>query len=254
MNDLRSPDLTSAPVVSSVPASQTTRVFASRITKRFGNRPVLRAIDMRIEPGERVVLFGSNGAGKTTLLRILATLSRPTKGTLLIDGLTIERDAQAARRRIGVVAHQPYLYDDLTAEENLRFFAKMYDVADQHSRIDEVLDLVGLAARRGDRVRTFSRGMQQRLALARAIVHRPALLLFDEPDTGLDRAGVGVLERILEEQASAGGSVLMTTHDLEFGLRAVDRVLLLDSGRLVLDIPAGSIDADDIAERMSSRS
>ncbi|CCF82695.1 heme ABC exporter ATP-binding protein CcmA [Nitrolancea hollandica] len=254
MNDLRSPELTSAPVTSSVPASQTPRVLAGRITKRFGNRPVLRAIDLRIEPGERVVLFGSNGAGKTTLLRILATLSRATKGTLLIDGLAVDRNAQTARRRIGVVAHQPYLYDDLTAEENLRFFAKMYDVAEQQARIGEVLDLVGLAGRRGDRVRTFSRGMQQRLALARAIVHRPALLLFDEPDTGLDRSGIGVLERILEEQASASGSVLMTTHDLEFGLRSVDRVLLLDGGRLVLDVPAESIDADEIAERMSSRS
>lgn len=237
-----------------MPSSQTPRVLASRITKRFGNRPVLRAIDMRIEAGERVVLFGSNGAGKTTFLRILATLSRPTKGTLLIDGLAVDRDAQGARRRIGVVAHQPYLYDDLTAEENLRFFAKMYDVADQTERINEVLDLVGLAGRRGDRVRTFSRGMQQRLALARAIVHRPALLLFDEPDTGLDRAGIDVLERILMEQSSASGSVLMTTHDLEFGLRASDRVLLLDGGRLLLDVPAESIDVDEIAERMSSRS
>ncbi len=215
---------------------------------------MLRAIDMRIEAGERVVLFGSNGAGKTTFLRILATLSRPTKGTLLIDGLAVERDAQGARRRIGVVAHQPYLYDDLTAEENLRFFAKMYDVADQTDRINEVLDLVGLAGRRGDRVRTFSRGMQQRLALARAIVHRPALLLFDEPDTGLDRAGIDVLERILIEQSSASGSVLMTTHDLEFGLRASDQVLLLDGGRLLLDVSAESVDVDEIAERMSSRS
>lgn len=215
---------------------------------------MLRAIDMRIEAGERVVLFGSNGAGKTTLLRILATLSRPTKGTLLIDGLAVDREAQAARRRIGVVAHQPYLYDDLTAEENLQFFARMYDVVGQDGRINEVLDLVGLAKRREDRVRTFSRGMQQRLALARAIVHRPPLLLFDEPDTGLDRAGIGVLERILIGQASAGGSVLMTTHDLEFGLRAADRVLLLDGGRLMLDVPAGSIDTDEIADRMNSRS
>lgn len=240
--------------MSTVLSSQAPRVLASRITKRFGNRPVLRAIDLQIEAGEQVVLFGSNGAGKTTFLRILATLSRPTKGTLAIDGLAVDRDAQSARRRIGVVAHQPYLYDDLTAEENLRFFAKMYDVADQSERIDEVLELVGLSGRRYDRVRTFSRGMQQRLALARAIVHRPALLLFDEPDTGLDRAGIGVLERILMEQAVAGGSVLMTTHDLEFGLRAVDRVLLLDGGRLMLDVPAGSIDAEEIVERMSSRS
>lgn len=243
-----------APVSSSAPSSTTPRVLASRITKRFGNRPVLRAIDLRIEAGERVVLFGSNGAGKTTFLRILATLSRPTKGTLLIDGLPVDRSAQAARRRIGVVAHQPYLYDDLTAEENLRFFAKMYDVPDQAARIREVLELVDLAGRRGDRVRTFSRGMQQRLALARAIIHQPALLLFDEPDTGLDRAGIGVLERILSGQSAMGGSVLMTTHDFEFGLRSTDRVLLLDGGRLILDVPAESTDVDDIAERMSVRS
>ena len=243
-----------AAVSSYEPSSQTPRVLATRITKRFGNRPVLRAIDLRIEAGERVVLFGSNGAGKTTLLRILATLSRPTKGTLLIDGLLVDRSARAARHRIGVVAHQPYLYDDLTAEENLRFFAKMYDVVGPAERIEAVLELVGLAGRRGDRVRTFSRGMQQRLALARAIVHRPALLLFDEPDTGLDRDGIGVLEKILSGQTSDGGSVLMTTHDFDFGLRAADRVLLLDGGRLVLDTPASSIDVEEIAERMSSRS
>jgi len=218
------------------------RVRAVAITKRFGNRMALRGVDLVVRPGERLALLGPNGAGKTTLLRILATLSRPTSGSLEIDGLPVERAALEARRRIGVVAHQPYLYEDLTAAENLRFYARMYDVPDPDQRIFEVLTLVGLDERRDDRVRSFSRGMQQRLALGRAILHRPSLLMLDEPDSGLDRGGMALLAGTVAEHAAAGGSTVITTHDLGFALGAVDRVLVLRAGRVTLR--ANALDLD----------
>lgn len=235
------------------PAPRVPRVKISKLTKRYERRGVLRSIDLELYPGERVALLGANGAGKTTLLRILATLSRPTSGTVSIAGHLTHKAAQAVRAQVGVVAHQPYLYEDLTAEENLRFFARMYSVADERSRIDEILFMVGLIARRGDRVGTFSRGMQQRLAIGRAILHKPALLLLDEPDSGLDREGARALERILGYQRTTEGTVLMTTHDLRFGLSAADRVLLLENGKIVLDAPAPTLDEDELDERLSRR-
>jgi len=242
-----------APVDAAAPIPRVPRVKINRLTKRYERRGVLRSIDLELYDGERVVLLGANGAGKTTLLRILATLSRPTSGSVTIAGHLTHKDAQAVRAQVGVVAHQPYLYDDLTAAENLRFFARMYDVADERSRIDEVLFLVGLIARRDDRVRTFSRGMQQRLAIGRAILHRPALLLFDEPDSGLDREGARVLERILGYHRSGGGTTLMTTHDLRFGLTVGDRVLLLENGKLVLDAPSHTLEENALDERLARR-
>lgn len=245
------------------PATQATPRFAesvrepllqaSGITKRFGNRAVLRGINLELGPGERVALFGPNGAGKTTLLRILATLSTPTSGTLAIGGLDLSREREEARRHIGVVAHQTYLYEDLTAEENLRFYARMYDVADPPRRISEVLKVVGLDERRHDRVRTFSRGMQQRLSLARATLHRPQLLLLDEPDAGLDRAAVGLLAELIARQAADGGAVLLTTHDLGFGLASSERVLLLRSGRITVDVSADEIDVERIDRHLGYR-
>lgn len=217
------------------------RVLAERLTKRFDRHVVLRGVDLRLEQGERVALFGPNGAGKTTLLRILATLAQPTAGRVVIDGIPVREQPAEARRRLGVVAHQPYLYPDLTAAENLHFFARMYDVPGAGARVAELLEVVGLSGRASDRVGTFSRGMLQRLALARAILHRPAVLLLDEPDTGLDREGLRVLEALLVGQTEGGGTVLLTTHDLRFGLANAERALVLRGGRLVLDIPAGEI-------------
>ena len=226
------------------------RVRVERVTKRFGMQPVLRPISFAVNAGERVVLFGANGAGKTTLLRILATLSRPTSGSLMIDDLPVEGRTQVVRQRIGVVAHQTYLYPELTAAENLHFFGRMYDVPDIATRINSVLERVGLAARRDDRVQTFSRGMQQRLSIGRAMLHQPTVLLLDEPDTGLDLSGQRVLAAVIEEQATVGGSVLVTTHNLPFGLAVADRVLLLERGRLVLDRPAGDVDVAEIDRRL----
>lgn len=211
-------------------------VEISGITKRFGFRGVLRGVSFAVAPHECVVILGANGAGKTTLLRILATLVRPTSGSVRIAGQSLTGDAQAIRRRIGVVSHQTFLYQDLTAEENLRFYARMYDLPEPERRVSEVLDLVGLSDRGQDRISGFSRGMQQRAAIARALLHRPSLLLLDEADAGLDRAGRLILDRIIRAQQEVG-SVIMTTHDVPAALSLADRVLLLHAGRLALDTP-----------------
>jgi heme exporter protein A len=189
-------------------------IIVSKLVKRFGLKTVLRGLDFHVQEGEFVALLGPNGAGKTTFLRILASLSRPTLGNVSIAGYNLPIQAAAVRRNLGVVSHMPLLYGDLTAEENLRFFGMLYCIPKQKQRIDEVLELVGLASRRRDLVRTFSRGMQQRLAIGRAILHDPDVLLFDEPHTGLDQDACDMLDRLLREVAGQGRTVVMTSHDL----------------------------------------
>jgi heme exporter protein A len=185
-----------------------------KLIKRFGSKTILRGLDFEVRQGEFVALLGPNGAGKTTFLRILASLSRPTLGAVQIAGYSLPAQAAAVRYRLGVVTHLPLLYGDLTAEENLQFYGRMYGVFSLHSRIDEVLNLVGLVARRHDLVRTFSRGMQQRLAIGRAILHDPEVMLFDEPHTGLDQDACDMLDGLLRDVAGRGRTVVMTSHDL----------------------------------------
>lgn len=185
-----------------------------KLTKRFGLKTVLRGLDFHVEPGEFVALLGPNGAGKTTFLRILSSLARPTQGTVKLAGFSLPAQAGAVRQRLGVVSHQPLLYENLTAFENLTFYGRMYAVHDLTKRIDEVLEMVGLAARRNDLVRTFSRGMQQRLAIGRAVLHDPQVMLFDEPYTGLDQDASAMLDGVLRDVAALGRTVVMTSHDL----------------------------------------
>ena len=210
-------------------------IQAKKIVKSFGPRFALAGVDLSVEAGEFVTLLGPNGAGKTTLLRILATLTRPTSGTLLIDGLDPSQVGDEARRRIGFLSHRTLLYDDLTAEQNLNFYARMYDVGDGQPRIESLLKQVGLLTRRHDLVRTFSRGMQQRLSVARAVLHHPQVLLLDEPYTGLDPNAAQVLTDLLSELAGEGCAVILTTHNLERGLMAGRRVVVLVRGRIVYD-------------------
>ncbi len=185
-----------------------------KLIKRFGLKNVLRGLDFDVQAGEFVALLGPNGAGKTTFLRILASLSRPSLGQVNVAGYKLPGQAAAVRRRLGVVSHLPLLYGDLTAEENLQFYGRMYDLPNLNVRIDEVLDMVGLAGRRRDLVRTFSRGMQQRLAIGRAVLHDPDVMLFDEPYTGLDQDASEMLDEVLKNVAAAGRTVVMTSHDL----------------------------------------
>lgn len=185
-----------------------------RLVKRFGLKTVLRGLDFDVRPGEFVALLGPNGAGKTTFLRVLASLARPTLGEVRIGGYRLPDQAAAVRARLGVVSHLPLLYGDLTAEENLRFYGRMYGIENAGRRITDVLEMIGLESRRHDLVRTFSRGMQQRLAIGRAVLHDPDVILFDEPYTGLDQDASAMLDGVLRAVAGQGRTVVMTSHDL----------------------------------------
>jgi heme exporter protein A len=189
-------------------------ITVKRLVKRFGLKTVLRGVDFAVQPGEFVALLGPNGAGKTTFLRILASLSRPSVGEVNIAGYKLPNEAAQVRARLGVVSHLPLLYGDLTADENLHFYARMYNIPDYELRVTEVLEMVGLDARRRDLVRTFSRGMQQRLAIGRAVLHDPDVVLFDEPYTGLDQDASSMLDDVLRTVAAKGRTVVMTSHDL----------------------------------------
>ncbi len=214
------------------------------LIKTFGLKPVLRGLDLEVAPGEFVTVVGPNGAGKTTLLRILATLSRPSGGRVRVAGYDLPDGAGAVRQLLGVLSHQPLLYGDLTAEENLRFFGRMYGVEQLGDRIRETLKLVGLSGRGRDPVRTFSRGMWQRLSIARAILHDPPLLLLDEPYTGLDPDASAMLDGLLRATAGQGRTVLMTTHDLARGLALADRVVILSRGKIAFAAQRAELDAE----------
>jgi heme exporter protein A len=221
-------------------------IAVRKLVKRFGLKTVLRGMDFSVEPGEFVALLGPNGAGKTTFLRILASLSRPTMGQVKIAGYFLPQQAAAVRRRLGVVSHLPLLYGDLTAEENLRFFARMYDIPDADRRIAEVLEMVGLASRRRDLVRTFSRGMQQRLAIGRAVLHDPEVMLFDEPHTGLDQDACQMLDTVLQEVAARGRTVVMTSHDLARVADLASRFDILSRGAISASIQRSEIDPNNL--------
>ncbi len=207
-----------------------------KLVKTFGQRVVLRGVDLTINEGEFVTLMGANGAGKTTLLHIVASLSRPTAGDIFISGYRLADSASQLRRFIGLVSHKTLLYDDLTADQNLHFYARMYDVPDASERIETILKQVGLWGRQHDPVRTYSRGMQQRLAIARAILHNPPILLLDEPDTGLDQHASDMLGQLLSAVGISHRTILMTTHNLERGLSLGDRMVILAKGKIVYDV------------------
>jgi len=205
-------------------------VRAEGLVRAFAGTPVLRGVDLRVDAGEVVALLGPNGAGKTTLMRILALLLRPDGGRLALFG--VETATPVLRRRLGYAGHESFCYLDLTGAENLAFYAQLFDVPQAPARVAEVLSWAGLegAARRP--VRTYSRGMTQRLALARALVHRPELLLLDEPFSGLDAGAVVALQARLAELAAAGHTVVLTTHDLERAAPIATRFAVLHRGRV----------------------
>ena len=200
-------------------------IEVKKLVKRFGLKTILRGLDFSVEPGEFVALLGPNGAGKTTFLRILSSLSRQTLGQVKIAGYRLPDQAAQVRAKLGVVSHLPLLYPDLTAEENLRFYGRMYGINNMEARITEVLKMVDLENRRKDLVRTFSRGMQQRLAIGRAVIHDPEVMLFDEPYTGLDQDASEMLDEVLRSVAAKGRTVVMTSHDL---VRAEDLATRFD--------------------------
>lgn len=186
-----------------------------------------------IEKGEFLAVFGPNGAGKTTLIKIMATLVSPTSGKVIIDGINIKDNPIEIRKKIGVISHETYLYHDLTAAENLRFFGRMYGTPDIENRIGELLKQVGLFYRKNDRVRTFSRGMKQRLSIARALIHNPPILLLDEPYTGLDQHASATFDRILGGMNAHDKTRVLISHDIERGIALCDRAIILADGHIV---------------------
>lgn len=221
----------------------------STLIKTYGALPVLRKLDLTVERGEFVALMGPNGSGKSTLLRLLTGLSRPTAGRILVGGWSLPQEAAAVRAQIGLVSHKSLLYDHLTAFENLLFFARLYDLPQNEidDRISGVLGQVRLYKRMHDLVRTYSRGMQQRLSIARALLHDPHILLFDEPYTGLDQDAATVLDEMLRETHRMGHTIMMATHQLDRAARLASRVIVISRGVVAYDVPADTIDVVTLA-------
>ncbi|HEX5038558.1 MAG TPA: heme ABC exporter ATP-binding protein CcmA [Candidatus Limnocylindria bacterium] len=213
-------------------------VITTDLARLFGGRPALAGVSVTVEAGRAVALLGPNGAGKTTLLRILSTAVRPSYGGARIDGLDLDRDADAIRPRIAYLSHSTGLYDDLTARENLAFAATMLGTPDAASRVDRALEDVGLAGRGHDLVRTLSAGMRKRLALARILIGEASLVLLDEPMAALDDEAMGLVEELLAVWRQVGVTVLLAAHSIERLEAHLDGRVILERG-LVADV-AGS--------------
>ena len=216
------------------------------ITKNFGSMTVLDNVNFSVKGGEFLTIVGPNGAGKTTLIKIMATLVNATGGTVELGGFNVKKSPEKVRGIIGVISHNTYLYNELTAGENLKFFGKMYAIPEIDRRVDEVLGETGLSDRKHDRVGTFSRGMKQRLSIARAILHNPAVLLLDEPYTGLDQQASASLESVLDSLTGSGITTIMISHDLKRGLALADQVMIMASGTVTYHAPAAEV--ADVAE------
>jgi len=218
----------------------TAAVELSDLGRAYGERSALAGVSLSLPAGSTLVVFGPNGAGKSTLLRVLATLLRPTSGSVRVLGHELPREAWAVRGRIGLLGHEPLLYRELTGRENLRFHARLHRVGLE--RVEALLDAVGMARRADEPVATLSRGMVQRLAAARAVLHEPELLLLDEPRANLDPGAAELLEPLI----GAGHTRVMTSHDPDGGLAEADIALGLRGGKVALLEPAAQLDAGDV--------
>lgn len=219
-------------------------IAAHHLRKVMDDRTILNDLNFSIEPGAFVVLLGANGAGKSTLMRICSMLLPVTSGEVTLFGESLRSAGSHLRRRIGLVSHQAMLYRDLSPRENLRLFGQLYDVPRPDERAMQLLELMNLADRADDPVKSFSRGMTQRTAIARALMHDPDLILADEPFAGLDAPSVHNIEMILSALNKAGHTIMLANHDIHQSLRLVSRVLLLRRGELVMDRPAAGLQAD----------
>lgn len=221
-----------------------------QVTKTFGRVKAVDAVDLKVNHGEAITLFGPNGAGKTTLLKMIAGLSRPTGGALFIDGVEVtDGHHYGIRKRIGYISHQSLTYGQLTAVENLSFFAQLYGVKNHEEKARALLSEVGLLSRADDVVETYSRGMKQRLSIARALVHDPDIMLLDEPFTGLDQHAAEMLKTTLERMREGGRTFIMITHNIAVGVAISGRVAVQVSGKIVIDEPTDGLDIDQFGKQ-----
>ena len=211
------------------------------VSKVFGERHAVDNLSLELPQGAFLSIFGPNGAGKTTLLRMLSTLSRPTHGTIELLGISLKDEPDVAREHIGLISHNSMLYADLSAEQNLLLAARLYGIAEPAQRVDQMLEAVELSHRRLDAVRTFSRGMTQRLSIARALLHDPEVVFLDEPYSGLDPHAVEVFDQLLAA-VREGRTFVMVSHDLRKGFEACTHALVLARGRKVAFAPKDAID------------
>lgn len=208
-------------------------LFEARgIVKRYGNATALSGLDISLNRGDFVTVFGANGAGKTTFLKIAAALMSPTEGEILLSGKELDRTDSEQRSKIGYIGHDIFMYMSLTARENLRFYASLYDISDADQKIDTMLDSVGLSQRSGSVTRNFSRGMLQRLTIARAFLHNPSLMLLDEPYTGLDTHAAEILNELLRSMDTGDRAGIMTTHNIDQGFDIATHVAILHGGKI----------------------
>jgi heme ABC exporter ATP-binding subunit CcmA len=218
------------------------------LSRSFGRIVALDHIDLAIYKGEFLTVFGPNGAGKTTLIGILSSLIKPTSGSINFNGRSIQDNSNHLRRSIGVIEHQPLLYDQLTARENLRFFGKMYGIESLEERIDEVLGAINLHHRANDLSGTFSRGMLQRLSIARAMLHQPSIYLLDEPYSGLDQHSGDKLRDMLAKLKAESKTILMTTHNLERGFELSNRNVIMVKGKVEYDKSSEGMTVDTVRD------
>ncbi len=235
------------------PAASWPAVRAVGVHKVLDDRPILRDLTFDLPAGCYATLLGANGAGKTTLLRMLSTLTTPSRGELEIFGRSTRRQGTLIRAKIGLIGHQSMLYRDLSALENLIFFGRLHDLPEPSARAMDLLEFVGLADRAHDAVKTFSRGMVQRVSIARALLHEPRLLLADEPFAGLDAPSADTVERLMAQLNAEGMAVILANHDVRQSLRLAERVIVLRKGRLALDVPAEEVSAEDVLGEIERR-
>ena len=221
-------------------------IETKKLSKVFGNRKAVDDVTISVPKGAFLSIFGPNGAGKTTLLRVLSTLSRATSGTATLMGVDLKEDPDRARDHIGLISHNSMLYPDLTAEQNLMIYARLYGVVEPEARVLDLLEAVELKHRRLDVVRTFSRGMTQRLSIASALVHDPDVVFLDEPYSGLDPHAVEIFDELIEQQRE-GRTFVMVSHDLQKGFAMCTHALVLAKGRVVAFDEKGAFDFDEFS-------
>lgn len=221
-------------------------IKTKKLSKVFGNRRAVDNVSIEVPQGAFLSIFGPNGAGKTTLLRVLSTLSRATSGSATLMGVDLKDDPDKARDHIGLISHNSMLYPDLTAEENLLIYARLYGVEDPEARVLELLEAVELKHRRLDVVRTFSRGMTQRLSIARALIHDPGVVFLDEPYSGLDPHAVEIFDELIDQQRE-GRTFVMVSHDLQKGFAMCTHALVLAKGKVVAFDQKEAFDFDEFS-------